>query len=170
MWYWQLSFFLSKLTSCGTLIKHIQRNWTGQTVDFKNDFKMESGKYIYCNFDVALDIWTVVFRGGKTSSNMKVPSKILWENQKQAVASTVFAHCLNTFWKTSLIVPKLYTQVNMTQHWEIYHSHLCQIETLLSKPKLCYQNLTILCQNVTLMTKWHILASYAYTFRSGGTH
>lgn len=89
--------FLSKLTSCGTLIKHIQRNWTGQTVDFKNDFKMESGKYIYCNFDVALDIWTVVFRGGKTSSNMKVLSKILWENQKQAVAITVFAHCLNNF-------------------------------------------------------------------------
>ena len=66
---------------------------------------------------------------------------------------TVFAHCLNTFCKTVLIVPKLYTQVNMTQHWEIYHSHLCQSETLLSKPKLCYQNPTILCQNVTLMTK-----------------
>ena len=55
-------------------------------MDFKNDFKMESAKEIYCNFDVALDIWTIVFRSGKTSSNMEVISKILWENQKQAVA------------------------------------------------------------------------------------
>jgi len=31
-------------------------------------------------------------------------------------------------------VSKLYTQANKTQHWEINHSHLCQIETLLSKP------------------------------------
>lgn len=92
------------------------------------------------------------------------------ENKRRnCIFITVFARCLNTFCKTSLIVPKLYTQVNMTQHWEIYHSHLCQIEALLSKPKFCYQNLTFLCQSVTLMTKWHILASYADTFRSGGT-
>ena len=54
---------------------------------------------------------------------------------------TVFARCLNTFCKTWVIVSKLNTQANKTQHWEIYHSHLCQIETLLS-------NLTILCQNL----------------------
>ena len=47
---------------------------------------------------------------------------------------TVFAHCLNTFCSTWLAVPKLYTQAHRTQHLEINHSHLCQIETLQPKP------------------------------------
>ena len=63
-------------------------------------------------------------------------------------------HVLQNLFIYLLIGSKLYTQANKTQHSEINHSHLCQIEPLLSKPKLCYQNLTILCQNVTLMTKW----------------
>jgi len=45
-----------------------------------------------------------------------------------------------------------------------YTVHICV------KLKLYDQNLTFLFQNVTLMTKWHILAPYANTFRSEGTH
>ena len=46
----------------------------------------------------------------------------------------VFAYSLHMFCKIWLIVSKLYTQANKTQHWEINYLHVCQIETLLSKP------------------------------------
>ena len=61
-------------------------------------------------------------------------SSVSWLKKFQEIITTVFARCcLNMFCKTWLIVSKLYTQANKTQHWEINHSHLCQIETLLSK-------------------------------------
>ena len=76
---------------------------------------------------------------------------------------TVFFNCLNTFCEIWLIVSKLNTQANKTT-------------TLGNKPftsvklKLGYRNLTILCKNGTLMSKWNTLASYEYTFRSAATH
>ena len=46
---------------------------------------------------------------------------------------TGFARC-STFCKTWFILSRLNAQANKTNHWEIYHSRLCQIETLLLKP------------------------------------
>ena len=43
------------------------------------------------------------------------------------------------------------------QYWEIYHSHLGQIESLLSKPN-------------NPLPKWYTLVSYEYTLRSAATH
>lgn len=51
------------------------------------------------------------------------------QNYKQTQNVTVLARCLNMFSKTWLSVSNLYTQEKKTEHWEINHSHLCQIET-----------------------------------------
>lgn len=92
-------------------------------------------------FQLKLMVWVVQLHRRLNSRDPEDHSqhKLISISQKcsilfESAHVTVFARCLNTFCKTSLIVLKLYTQVNMTQHWQIYHSHLCQIKTLLSKP------------------------------------
>ena len=73
----------------------------------------------------------------------EIPLKISTSNTggvSPSVPLQFFPRCLNTFCKIWLIVSKLHTQANKSQHWEIYHSHLCQIETLTLT--LCYRNLT----------------------------
>ena len=55
-------------------------------------------------------------------------------SEVQGIVFKQLRKTVNTFCKIWLAVPKLYTQAHRTQHLEINHSHLCQIETLQSKP------------------------------------
>ena len=106
-------------------------------------------------YSSALVVEGLEFWWGESRSN----SSVLICSQFLPVAWICFAKL------QKLIVSKLNTQAIKTQHCDItFTSGISAIE------KLCYRNLTILCQNLTLMTKWYTLASYKYTFISAATH
>ena len=92
-----------------------------------------------------------------------------WDRRRRCMALSLLS-ILPFFLIAWTQLAKLGSLCQNSSHKQMRHNTEKYTIQIYVKLKLFCRNLTILCQNVTLMPNWYILVSYEYTFRSAATH